>query len=67
MLTCDYIVEMIDGDYAHLRRADERNENKTGCKSTASRLRLWKAADAFMRCWEYTLCKKICGHVDDAK
>ena len=25
MLTCDYIVEMIDGDYAHLRRADEEN------------------------------------------
>lgn len=23
MLTCDYIVEMIDGDYAHLRRLDE--------------------------------------------
>ena len=23
MLTCDYIVEMIDGDYAHLRRMDE--------------------------------------------
>ena len=23
MLTCDYIVEMIDGDYAHLRRVDE--------------------------------------------
>ncbi len=25
MLTCDYIVEMIDGDYAHLRRVDEEN------------------------------------------
>ena len=25
MLTCDYIVEMIDGDYAHLRRSDEEN------------------------------------------
>lgn len=25
MLTCDYIVEMIDGDYTHLRRADEEN------------------------------------------
>ena len=24
-LTCDYIVEMIDGDYAHLRRVDEEN------------------------------------------
>ena len=25
MLTCDYIVEMIDGDYAHLRRVAEEN------------------------------------------
>lgn len=25
MLTCDYIVEMIDGDYAHLRRVDEES------------------------------------------
>ena len=25
MLTCDYIVEMIDGDYAHLKRVDEEN------------------------------------------
>lgn len=25
MLTCDYIVELIDGDYAHLRRVDEEN------------------------------------------
>ena len=23
MLVCDYIVERIDGDYAHLRRTDE--------------------------------------------
>jgi len=23
MLVCDYIVEQIDGDYAHLRRTDE--------------------------------------------
>ena len=23
MLVCDYIVEQIDGDYAHLRRVDE--------------------------------------------
>ena len=23
MLVCDYIVESIDGDYAHLRRVDE--------------------------------------------
>ena len=26
MLTCDYIVERIDGDYAHLRRADMPEE-----------------------------------------
>ena len=26
MLTCDYIVEMIDGDYAHLRRTDLPDE-----------------------------------------
>lgn len=25
MLECDYIVEEIDGDYAHLRRTDEEN------------------------------------------
>ena len=25
MLICDYIVEMIDGDYVHLRRVDEEN------------------------------------------
>lgn len=37
MLICDYIVEMIDGDYAHLRRVDRRKRRiKTGCKSTAS-------------------------------
>ncbi len=23
MLVCDYIVEQLDGDYAHLRRVDE--------------------------------------------
>ena len=26
MLTCDYIVEKIDGDYAHLRRTDLPDE-----------------------------------------
>ena len=26
MLVCDYIVERIDGDYAHLRRTDELEE-----------------------------------------
>ena len=26
MLVCDYIVERIDGDYAHLRRTDELKE-----------------------------------------
>ena len=26
MLVCDYIVERIDGDYAHLRRTDEPEE-----------------------------------------
>lgn len=25
MLVCDYIVELIDGDYAHLRRVDDEN------------------------------------------
>lgn len=25
ILTCDYIVETIDGDYAHLRRLDEES------------------------------------------
>ena len=34
MLTCDYIVEMIDGDYAHLRRVDEENgELKLGARA----------------------------------
>lgn len=26
MLVCDYIVETIDGDYAHLRRIDQPEE-----------------------------------------
>ena len=26
MLICDYIVELIDGDFAHLRRVDEESE-----------------------------------------
>ena len=26
MLACDYVVERIDGDYAHLRRTDELGE-----------------------------------------
>ena len=26
MLVCDYIVESIDGDYAHLRRTDAQEE-----------------------------------------
>ncbi len=26
MLVCDYIVEQIDGDYAHLRRLDKAEE-----------------------------------------
>ena len=29
MLVCDYIVEQIDGDYAHLRRVDLPNEEYT--------------------------------------
>ena len=27
MLICDYIVEQIDGDYAHLRRVDAPDED----------------------------------------
>lgn len=27
MLVCDYIVEAIDGDYAHLRRVDKPEED----------------------------------------
>ena len=26
LVACDYIVEQIDGDYAHLKRADEADE-----------------------------------------
>ena len=26
MLVCDYIVEQIDGDYAHLKRVDQPEE-----------------------------------------
>ena len=26
MLVCDYMVEQIDGDYAHLRRVDEPDD-----------------------------------------
>ena len=32
MLVCDYIVEQIDGDYAHLRRVDLPAEIVEGCK-----------------------------------
>ena len=28
MLVCDYIVEQIDGDYAHLKRVDQPEELK---------------------------------------
>lgn len=36
MLVCDYMVEQIDGDYAHLRRVDEPDgEPETGGKSAA--------------------------------
>ena len=31
MLVCDYIVERIDGDYAHLRRTDELEEELKEC------------------------------------
>lgn len=27
MLVCDYIVQQIDGDYAHLKRVDEPEED----------------------------------------
>lgn len=37
MLICDYIVEMIDGDYASFEKSRRRKRRiKTGCKSTAS-------------------------------
>ena len=36
MLVCDYIVEQIDGDYAHLRRVDLPDEEfEACCQSTA--------------------------------
>ena len=31
MLVCDYIVESIDGDYAHLRRTDLPEEELKWC------------------------------------
>ena len=37
MLVCDYIVESIDGDYAHLRRTDVPDEElKAGCEGASS-------------------------------
>ncbi len=37
MLVCDYIVKQIDGDYAHLQRVDQTEEDIEGRrKSTAS-------------------------------
>lgn len=36
MLVCDYIVEQIDGDYAHLRRTDLPDEElKLVCQGIA--------------------------------
>ena len=32
MLICDYIVESIDGDYAHLRRTDLPFDITEGCR-----------------------------------
>ena len=31
MLVCDYIVEQIDGDYAHLKRVDQLEEELKEC------------------------------------
>ena len=37
MLVCDYIVEQIDGDYAHLKRVDQPEEElESGCQSITS-------------------------------
>ena len=33
MLVCDYIVESIDGDYAHLRRTDLTEARSTGASA----------------------------------
>lgn len=36
MLICDYIVESIDGDYAHLRRTDLPEEELKLVRSTGA-------------------------------
>ena len=38
MLVCDYIVESIDGDYAHLRRTDLPEEELEARSTGASAL-----------------------------
>ena len=37
MLVCDYMVEQIDGDYAHLRRVDEPDRSEEHTSELQSR------------------------------
>ena len=49
MLICDYIVESIDGDYAHLRRTDLPEEELKLVAERFCHLTLQKDADYIMK------------------
>ena len=48
MLVCDYIVEQIDGDYAHLRRVDEPDGELKLVQERCSQWRSQREADYIM-------------------
>ena len=49
MLVCDYIVEQIDGDYAHLKRVDQPEEElKSSCQSINFRQKSMRAVSFIM-------------------
>lgn len=67
----EYVVEQIDGDYAHLRRTDAQEEELSWWRAPCFRMGLWREAVSIMRCWNIRWhkprqrrCPSICYRID---
>ena len=56
MLVCDYIVQQIDGDYAHLRRTDQPEEETKLVPRALLPDQIREGSTLHYEMMQYTLC-----------
>lgn len=62
MLVCDYIVEQIDGDYAHLKRVDQPEEELKVVARALLPAEIYEGCELHYELMQYSMNDKAAGY-----